>query len=146
MKIQGNIETNLMGKVLISGANGSNGQEIVKLFGAAGLPVRVMVRSFEKAKALQLPGVEIVQGDFDQPDTLTDALAGVERAFLVTSSSERAEQQQINFVEAAQKAGVTHIVKLSQLDAAENSPNRFLRYHAAVEKAIEASGMGYTFL
>ena len=39
-----------------------------------------------------------------------------------------------------------HIVKLSQLAADPGSPVRFLRYHAAVEQAIRASGLAYTFL
>lgn len=50
------------------------------------------------------------------------------------------------FVDAAQQSGVTHIVKLSQFAASANSPVRFLRYHAAVEAAIQASGIAYTFL
>jgi uncharacterized protein YbjT (DUF2867 family) len=41
---------------------------------------------------------------------------------------------------------VAHIVKLSQFAASANSPVRFLRYHAAVEAAIQASGMAYTLL
>ncbi len=92
------------------------------------------------------PGVEIVPGDFDQPDTLRAALEGVERAFLLTNSTEKAESQQLAFVQAAQAAGVKHLVKLSQLHAAADSPVRFLRYHAAVEEAIRQSGMDWTFL
>ena len=52
----------------------------------------------------------------------------------------------MRFVEAARKSGVRHIVKLSQLHADVNSPGRFLRYHAAVEAAIEATDLTFTFL
>lgn len=86
------------------------------------------------------------EGDFDRPETLIGALASVKRAFLLTNSSERAEAQQIAFIDAARQSGVKHIVKLSQLEADANSPVRFLRYHAAVEAALQASGMAYTFL
>lgn len=41
---------------------------------------------------------------------------------------------------------MAHLVKLSQFAANADSPVRFLRYHAAVEAAIKASGIAYTFL
>jgi uncharacterized protein YbjT (DUF2867 family) len=128
--------------LLVTGATGANGTELLKLLSHHGIPARAMVR---KASALaDLPGVELVQGDFDDPTSLP--LEGVDRAFLVTNSSERAETQQLAFVEAAKKAGVRHIVKLSQFAAQEDSPVRFLRYHARVEAAIRESGMEFTFL
>ena len=85
-------------------------------------------------------------GDFNDGPSLARALAGVERAFLLTPSSEHAEMQQKRFVEAAVAAGVQHIVKLSQFAADPHSPVRFLRYHAAVEAAIRDSGLEWTFL
>src|SRR5262245_32966764 len=64
----------------------------------------------------------------------------------LTNSSEQAEAQQHAFVDVAKRAGVKHIVKLSQWAADPDSPVRFLRYHAAVEQHIQESGMAYTFL
>lgn len=132
--------------ILVTGATGSNGTELVKLFASRSIPVRAMVRDVSRANDISLSGVEVVEGNFDVPETLHDALAGVKRAFLLTNSSERAERQQIAFVEAAQHNGVEHIVKLSQIHADKDSPVRFLRYHAAVEAVIGDSGMTYTFL
>ena len=131
--------------ILITGATGNNGAEILKLLTAQTVPVRAMVRDTKHADSLPA-GVEIVQGDFDQPNTLRAALDGVERAFLLTNSTEKAEAQQLAFVQAAQEAGVKHLVKLSQLHAAADSPVRFLRYHAAVEAAIRETNMDWTFL
>ena len=132
--------------ILVTGATGSNGIEILKLLAARGIPVRAMVRDLSKSASIAQPNVEIVEGDFDRPETLLAALNGVDRAFLLTNSTDRAEAQQLAFVEAAHRSGVSHIVNLSQLHANQNSPGRFLRYHAAVEAAIQASGMAYTFL
>jgi uncharacterized protein YbjT (DUF2867 family) len=133
--------------ILVTGATGNNGTEIVKRLAAmADVQVRAMVRNRERAGAIALPQVEVVEGDFDRPATLLSALAGVERAFLLTNSSERAQSQQIAFIDAAQQSGVTHIVKLSQFAADARSPVRFLRYHAAVEAALQASGIAYTLL
>jgi uncharacterized protein YbjT (DUF2867 family) len=132
--------------ILVTGATGSNGSEIVKRLAAQNIPVRAMVRQRNRAGAIALPNVELVEGDFDRPETLLSALSGADRAFLVTNSSAHAEAQQLAFVEAAKQSGVAHIVKLSQFAANADSPVRFLRYHAAVEAAIQASGMAYTFL
>jgi len=104
-----------------------------------------MIRSIKDTQAFSsLEGAEVVIGDFDDVETLARAFKGVERAFLLTNSSERAERQQSDFVDLARRAGVKHIVKLSQWAASLDSPVRFLRYHAAVEKKIRESAMAYT--
>ena len=74
------------------------------------------------------------------------ACSGVDRAFLLTNSTERAEEQQIAFVRVAQQSGLRHIVKLSQLHADPSSAQRFLHYHGVVEAAIQAAGLTFTFL
>ncbi|MGP1387627.1 MAG: SDR family oxidoreductase [Thainema sp.] len=133
-------------KVLVTGATGSNGTEIVKRLSAQNIQVHAMVRNPDRAKEIALPNVEVVKGNFDHPETLLEALTEVDRAFLLTNSTEHAEAQQLAFVDAARQSSVKHIVKLSQFAADAHSPVRFLRYHAAVEAAIQASGMTYTFL
>src|SRR6476659_3526273 len=132
--------------ILITGATGTVGSEVVKRLSAQGIQARAVTRDFAKVEASRLPHVQFVQGDFDSPDSMRRACSGVERAFLLSNSSERAEQQQTAFVEVAKQSGVRHIVKLSQLHADVNSPGRFLRYHAAVETAVQAAGLTFTFL
>ena len=132
--------------ILITGATGTVGSEVVKRLSAHGIPVRAVTRDPRKADAQRLPHVHFVQGDFEDVDSMRRACAGVDRAFLVTNSTERTEHQQITFTRVAQQSGVRHIVKLSQLHADTNSPGRFLRYHAVVEAAVQASGLTFTFL
>ncbi|WP_191060152.1 SDR family oxidoreductase [Geminicoccus harenae] len=133
--------------ILVTGATGANGRQVVDLLAKANARVRAMVRSPAKAGDLaRCDGVELVGGDFDDPASLRDALDGVERALLLTPSTAKAEERQLRFVEMAQAAGVRQIVKFSQFAADRDSPVRFLRYHAAVEEAIRASGMAWTFL
>jgi uncharacterized protein YbjT (DUF2867 family) len=129
--------------ILVTGATGNNGSEIVKRLAAKNLPVRAMVRDCNQASAITAPSVEVVEANFDRPETLLPVLNGVNRAFLVTNSSEQAEAQQLAFVKAAKQSGVAHIIKLSQFAADASSPVRFLRYHAIVEAAIQTSGMAY---
>lgn len=133
--------------ILVTGATGSNGIELVKLLAATGMKVRAMVRDPQRASQISsLPNVELFVADFDNPATMEGAISGASSAFLVTNSTERAEHQQLTFIDVARKVGLPHIVKLSQFAADRNSPVRFLRYHAAVEDAIIWSGLGYTIL
>lgn len=135
--------------ILITGATGTNGVELIRRLSHSGAPVhniRAMIRNPRDASHPALRGVPFAVADFDHLTTVQRALQGIDRAFLVTNSSERAERQQLDFVAAAAAAGVHHIVYLSQLHAAADSPVRFLRYHAVVENAIAASGMAFTHL
>jgi uncharacterized protein YbjT (DUF2867 family) len=133
--------------LLITGATGTNGMELIKLLASQGIRVRALVRSPERAMAIShLPGVELMIGDLKDPTSIEGALSGVERGFLVTNSSEEAQSLQCRFVETARHTGLQHIVKLSQLGADPVSPVRFLRYHGEVENVIRASGIRYTFL
>jgi uncharacterized protein YbjT (DUF2867 family) len=132
--------------ILVTGASGSNGSEIVRRLSRKGAAVRAMIRKPHDGGENELPGVQFVTADFDDAESIRHALEGVERAFLVTNSSERVEAQQLAFVDAARAVGVRHIVYLSQLHAARNSPVRFLRYHAVVEDAIRSSRMAFTHL
>jgi uncharacterized protein YbjT (DUF2867 family) len=132
--------------VLVAGATGTTGSALVQPLSQRGVPVRVMVRRAADATRVGATLESAVVADFDDPDSLTEAVHGVSRAYLVTPSSEAAEAQQTRFAEIAADAGVELLVKLSQYAADEASPVRFLRYHAAVERRIRELGLGFTFL
>lgn len=131
--------------VLVTGATGNTGAALLPRLVERRANVRAMVR--RSVDAAQLPDqVTPVVADFDDPASLSAALDNVGRAYLVTPSSERAERQQKDFVDLAVNAGVQRLVVLSQFASDENSPVRFLRYHAAVERHIEGVGIDFTFL
>jgi uncharacterized protein YbjT (DUF2867 family) len=132
--------------ILITGATGTVGSEVIKQLATQSVLVRAVTRDLRKAQEGAHTHIEFVQGDFDDHETMRRACAGVERAFLLTNSTDRAEEQQVAFTRVAQQSGVRHIVKLSQLHADPNAPQRFLRYHGVVEEAIQASGLTFTFL
>ena len=133
--------------ILVSGATGTIGSALIQELAERNVPFRALVRSRSRAQSLpKLPGMEVVIGDFDDAESLRHALEGMERAFLLTNSTERAETLQRTFVDAAQCTGVRQIVKLSQWAADPHSPVRFLRYHAAIEQHIRESGIAYTLL
>lgn len=133
--------------ILLTGATGNVGFEIARILDQQGVTAKALVRSPAAAeKLVAFSHIIPVEGDLDDAASVAAALEGVETAFLLTRSSERAEAQQLGFVTAAKAAGIRHIVKFSQVHADAASPVRFLRYHAAVEAAIKASGLSYTFL
>lgn len=59
---------------------------------------------------------------------------------------QRAGQQQRCFADLAARAGIGHLVVLSQVAADQDSPVRFLRYHGEVESHVRGLGIAYTFL
>ncbi len=132
--------------ILITGATGNVGSALIAELSSRGARVRAFVRDCAHAQAIALPGVEIVQGDFAEPETFVPALEGVGALFLLIPSSSKVEAQQRDFVDGARRSGVKHIVKLSQFAADEHAPGRFQRYHAAIERHIRDSEIPYTFL
>jgi uncharacterized protein YbjT (DUF2867 family) len=132
--------------ILITGGTGTVGRELVKRLARPEAPIRVMVRDRSKAGSVAYPGVEIVEGDFDRIDSLDAALSGVDKAFLLAAPGEGQLHLETNFIRAAGRSNLKHIVKLSALGAALDSPARLLRAHAESEHHIEETGVPYTHL
>jgi len=132
--------------ILVTGATGAVGSELVRLLTQKRAPVRAFVRNPEKARSRLGPGVEIVVGDLDRPESLDAAFHGVDRMFLLSSPGQGAATLQGNAIDAAKRAGVRHIVKMSAVESVPNSPVRLLRVHAEIEQKLEASRVPYTNL
>ncbi|MFI5283748.1 MAG: SDR family oxidoreductase [Candidatus Dormibacterales bacterium] len=133
--------------VLVTGATGTVSTALLgALKGKPGLRLRALVRDPGKAEALKKDGVEVVAGDLEEPDTLTDAFEGVDILFLLTPASALEPSMGSNAVTVARKARVKHIVRNSAIKAAHDAPNRNGRLHALVEESVKASGIPWTIL
>jgi uncharacterized protein YbjT (DUF2867 family) len=132
--------------ILVTGATGTTGSELVKQLAQRGAPIRVLVQDKAKFDALGSPGVEVAVGDLTVPATVEAALRGVERAYLLTPIDQRAVDMHRSFIEAARRAGTQHIVKHSALGADANSPSTTARWHGQGERLLEESGIAYTHL
>jgi uncharacterized protein YbjT (DUF2867 family) len=132
--------------ILITGATGTNGVEIIRQLSATGAKVRALVRNPDKAATLFAPGVEVAKGDFNDPASLARATAGVEKVFLVSPSDRMQVAMEANVVDAAKIAGVKHLVKLSVVLAAADAPAELLRWHFQSEEHIRRSGVPFTIL
>ena len=127
--------------ILVTGATGTVGKEVVQRLLTAGQPVRVFTRDASKVAYLANK-VECAVGDLDKPETLDAALAGVERVFLVTGST----QQDVDVIAAARRNGVRHLVKLSTIEAGHEPMIGHGKFHREREELIRASGLAWTFL
>ena len=132
--------------ILVSGATGTNGRLVVEALLRAGMSVRAMIQDATKAATLRGAGVESVVADFDKPATLAVALAGVERALLLSAVDERLVEREMRFVETAQKAGLRHLVKFSAIGAHPAASFTFGRQHGRSEHLIVETGVPFTFI
>lgn len=131
--------------IAVFGATGQTGSEVTRQLAAKGVPTRALVRDLEKAKRLEGLGIEIVQADLAQPETLVEALEGSQKAYFVTSGA--ATQLSQNFYVAAKQAGVQQVVRLSgSFMVGPDSAVTFDQWHYQAEQALEHSGLAWTHL
>ena len=130
-------------KILVTGATGNTGSMLVPALVSSGVDVRALVRDESKAQALRDSGVEVVIGDLDKPESLSAAVDGVDRIFLLTWNGPAAEQQGKNLIDAAAKAGTPHVVKLSGYGSEKS---RITVQHNAIEAYLSASGLPTTIV
>lgn len=126
--------------VLVTGATGNVGAEVVKGLLARGEHVRgtVLAREVERLAA----GAEPVVFDFEDASTFEAALAGVDRVFLMRPPHMGDASAFDPFLEAMRAAGVRHVVFLSLLGVERNP----VVPHYAIERRLKASGLGWTML
>ena len=89
---------------------------------------------------------ETIEVDFNDPSSLDGALKSADAVYVTTSPSEQAHQQYLNLFTSAHNAGVTHVVKLSALNAAFDAPSIILRNHAESDRVLQTYGMRHTIL
>jgi len=129
--------------ILVTGATGNVGSQVVQQLIASEITPRVAVRSMNKAESLKKAGAEPVEMDLDRPETIQPALAGVDKVFLVSPFVPNMVELTAILIEAAKRASVQHIVKLSALA----QPGIALsKWHEKMENAIASSDIPFTFL
>jgi uncharacterized protein YbjT (DUF2867 family) len=132
--------------VLVTGATGTIGSEVVRhLIRLPDVVVRAGMHDVTAPGTLP-PAVLGVPFDFTSEATMRAACQGVDRLFLLTPTDPRQVDFGCTAVQAARRAGVGRIVRLSALGADQEPGIQLGRWHRAVEQAIEESGVPWTFL
>jgi uncharacterized protein YbjT (DUF2867 family) len=126
--------------ILVAGATGNAGGATVRGLLDAGAEVRALVRD---PAAAELPSdVQVVAGDLNRPDSLHEAIAGAEAAFLLSGYDGLEET-----LAEMKRAGLKRAVLLSSSAAPGGDlSNAVARYHILSEQAVRDSGLGWTFL
>jgi uncharacterized protein YbjT (DUF2867 family) len=132
-------------KVLVIGATGELGRQVVvELSERAGVEVRLSQRP-RPGWTSWAPIVDLVFADLRDPDSLDAACAGVDRMFLVSSPTPDQVELETNGIEAAERAGVEHIVKISNIPIA-GLESGLHGNHRAIERRLTASSCAATFV
>ena len=130
-------------RILVTGATGPVGGELVRLLVEAGSEVKAGTRRPERAADLFEPGVEVVELDYRQPATFDAAVEWADRVFLQPPPFDPdANETLAPFLDWAVQARTGHVVTVSAMgmEVREDLPIRRLERH------IESLGVDYTFL
>lgn len=132
-------------KIAITGASGQLGRLVIERLRTKVAPSDIVALVRTPTKAADL-GVQVREADYTRPDTLRQALAGIDTLLMISGSEvgQRVAQHR-NVIEAAQHAGVRHVVYTSLLHA-DHSSLGLAPEHVATEAMLKASGLAVTLL
>ena len=130
--------------ILVTGATGAVGRQVVDQLLQRGASVRALVR--DPARADFPASVDVVQGDLMNPDALRGAFAGVSSFFLLNAVTPDEFTQALIALNVAREAGVERVVYLSVIhsDRYVNVPHFAAKF--GVERMLEQMGFSATIL
>ena len=139
-------------KVLVGGATGQQGGAVSRLLLQRGHTVKALTRrpDSEAAVLLREAGAELTQGDFDNRDSLEQAMRGVDAVFTMSTSFEAGPEAEIRqgsaVADVAQSAGVAHLVfsSVGSADRKTRIPHFETKYR--VEEHIRSIGVPHTVI
>lgn len=138
------------GVTLVTGATGQQGGAVAHALLAAGQTVRALTRDFARAETLTNAGARVIVGDMTDPQGMKRAFQGVARAFLMGTpyaDGPEAEWRQLKTcIDAAQDAGVKHVVYSSVQRAADLTDVSHYAQKLRAEEYLHASGLSWTIL
>lgn len=135
--------------IVITAASSHYGRLVLDELLSRGIPADQLVATSRDTSSLEdyaAQGLEVRPADYNDPQSLRQALAGAGQVLLISSDDvENMERQHRNVIDAAIAAGATRVVYTSCLNA-DSSSVAMAAPHAATEQAIKDSGIGYTIL
>lgn len=132
--------------VLVTGATGGIGGQVVRMLVEGGVPVRALCRRQEQVDDFRARGVDAVLGDLGNRPSLVAAMDGVDRLFLLTFPGRSQREHGRNAVEAALTAGLRRAVHLSTADANPASAIPWASAPAYTDALLQATDLEWTLL
>ncbi|RLA42331.1 MAG: SDR family NAD(P)-dependent oxidoreductase [Deltaproteobacteria bacterium] len=132
--------------ILVIGGTGNIGSAVVQMLVEKGEKFEVLARDPLKTAKILGPNVNLVEGDLSIPDTISTAMVGVDKLFLVTPLHLDQVAMKSTAIQAAKKAGVKHIVMSTGIGASPNADVEVGRWHGQSQEEVKATGISYTFL
>jgi NAD(P)H dehydrogenase (quinone) len=137
--------------LLVTGASGHLGRRVVELLlEAQAGQIVAATRTPEKLADFSQRGVIVRYADFDNPSSLAEAFAGVDRLLLISTDAVgeagRRQNQHLNAVQAAEQVGVNHVVYTSLMNPGPDSPVLLAPDHHGTEEALANSKLDWTVL
>ena len=141
----------LSNKILITGATGTVGSELVKQLSSSALSSNIYIKAAihskkKEGKLNSYKGLEIIGLDYKSPKTLANAFKDIDKLFLLTIPNPNRSDDFVNIIKEAKNNRIKYIVKLSAEVADVGPETIFGKQHRQEEKIIEESGIPYTFL
>ena len=142
-------------RILLVGGTGTLGQLTTKLLSQSDYPLRIMTRTPDKYKPLAGPNVDLVKGDLIDASSLANACGGMDTVIIMAHSilgrgkyaSEKVDLDgHKSLIDCAKAAGVKHIIYMSILGTAADSPIAFWKTKYTIEQYLKNSGMAYTII
>lgn len=130
--------------IVLLGATGNIGSELLRLLAESGAAVRAVSR--KPPRTSELTRVEWVEGDLANPESLVEIFDGAKKLFLVTGNAGNMVLLQKNAIAAAEEAGIEHVLKISALGASDHSKSVIGVWHYIIERALRESSLDWTIL
>jgi uncharacterized protein YbjT (DUF2867 family) len=128
-------------KVLVTGASGRAGGVMVRRLRDAGAQVRAAIHYPDHDAESRAAAVDYVEVDFDRPQTLDTAFQGIEKAVVITPEETSMVSMTANLVNAAERAGVGLLLRVSFIHAGSGVGGPLLDWHQEAEEIVRASSI-----
>jgi uncharacterized protein YbjT (DUF2867 family) len=135
--------------IVVFGATGNIGPELVRTLVSRGVRVRAVVRDLPRARTLLPSGVELVEGDLERSESVKAALEQADRVFCGVGGprgTPNLVDVECRLIDLAAAASVKQYVKISGIDSRPDGPSKIQRIHGEIERHLRGTGLGHTIL
>jgi uncharacterized protein YbjT (DUF2867 family) len=136
----------MIDSILVTGATGNVGSQVVKQLSSFRGIVRAAVQSKNRADDIKNTKAELVEMNFNKSETVEAAFKGIQKLFLLTPFVPDMVEMSKSLIREAKKANVNYIVKQSAFGSELEDGITMNKLHRQVEEAIVSSGINYTLL